>query len=135
MSNEKNVFEKIIDREIPADIVYEDNAHLAFLSIAPVTKGHLLVIPKKSYRWIYEMPDDEYTNLMVLVKNIMPKMKQILMADLIQLTVVGEEVPHVHVHLFARNEGQIQMDPPKTAYADAKEKHEYANKIKKEIMG
>ena len=49
---EKTIFEKIIDREIPADIIYEDEKIIAFLDAFPFEKGHLLVVPKKSYKFV-----------------------------------------------------------------------------------
>ena len=54
----KTIFEKIIDREIPADIIYEDDNSLAFLDINPVTKGHTLLISKDPYPWMTDVPDE-----------------------------------------------------------------------------
>ena len=54
------VFCKIIKKEIPASVVYEDEKTLAFLDINPYAKGHLLVIPKKHSKWLWDMPENEY---------------------------------------------------------------------------
>ena len=68
---EKTIFEKIIDREIPASIVYEDDNFLSFLDIQPVNKGHLLIVTKKPYRWMQDVPDDILSEAFVLTKKIL----------------------------------------------------------------
>lgn len=96
------IFEKIIQREIPASIVYEDSVHIVFLDINPVTKGHLLVVPKKVYPWIQDMPESEYLDLMRLVKNIITPLKNTTDSDYVHIVVEGKDVPHVHVHMIPR---------------------------------
>ncbi|MFA7257379.1 MAG: HIT domain-containing protein, partial [Kiritimatiellales bacterium] len=61
-----NIFEKIINREIPASIVYEDDDTLAFMDIGPIIKGHTLVIPKICYETVTETPDDVLAKLMLV---------------------------------------------------------------------
>lgn len=125
---EKNIFEKIIDKEIPAAITYEDENHLAFLDITPVAKGHTLVIPKKNYRWIQEMPNVEYLELWQKAREIMTEMKTRLTCDYVQLSVVGEEVPHVHIHLIPRMLDDRLPDFPRTEYKEG-EMEEFREKL------
>lgn len=100
--NEKTIFKKIIDKEIPAYVVYENEKFLAFLDILPVAYGHTLVVPKSEFRWVEELPDDLMAELFIEVKNLIKILKKNLPCDYVQISVVGEEVPHVHVHLIPR---------------------------------
>jgi len=96
------IFSKIIAREIPAEIVYEDGNVIAFLDIAPVSKGHTLVVPKKEYRWFYDVPAELAGELFVASQKISRALKNATGADFVQLSIVGDEVPHVHIHLIPR---------------------------------
>jgi len=100
--SEKTIFKKIIDKEIQASIIYESQKCLAFLDIMPVAYGHVLVVPKEEYRWIQDLPDELYTTLFLETKKIIQTMKKALACDYIQISVVDEEVPHVHIHLIPR---------------------------------
>lgn len=100
--SEKTIFKKIIDEEIPASKVYENESVVAFLDISPVSFGHTLVIPKKEYVWIQDMPDDELATLFIEAKKVLKGIKQALSCDYVQISVVGKDVPHVHVHLIPR---------------------------------
>lgn len=97
---EKTIFQKIIDREIPADIAYEDDICIAFLDNTPVKKGHLLFISKKPYPWIEQVSDEELVHMTLITKKIVLAMKSDLSADYVQVTVMGTEVPHFHIHLI-----------------------------------
>lgn len=96
---QETIFEKIANHTIPAKIVYEDSKHIAFLDISPFEKGHTLVIPKKKYERITDMPDEEYINLQKIAIKIAKNMKKVLGKNIGTL-VYGEDVPHVHIHLF-----------------------------------
>lgn len=100
--SEKTIFKKIIDKEIPAQIVYENDSFIAFLDIMPVAYGHILVIPKEEYRWVQDLPDNLLADLFIETKKIIKGMKQALSCDYVQVSIVGEEVPHAHVHLIPR---------------------------------
>ena len=97
------IFCKIAHHETPANIVYEDENFLAFLDINPVRKGHLLLIPKDHYPWMQDLPDALLSESFILVKKLMVALKQALSADYIQVSVVGKDVPHFHIHLMPRN--------------------------------
>ncbi|HEY6020228.1 MAG TPA: HIT domain-containing protein [Candidatus Paceibacterota bacterium] len=102
---ENCVFCKIVAGDIPSNKVYEDNQVIAFLDIHPKGPGHTLVIPKEHYRWFEEMPEDLYTHVFKVVRDLSIKMKQ-GGADHVQVGIVGKDVPHVHVHLIPRQPGQ-----------------------------
>ena len=94
-----NVFSKIIRGEIPCYKIYEDDKNLAFLDIAPESKGHTLVIPKVDVDKVYELEDADYDALFHAVKKIAKHMEEVLGARII-IKVVGTDVPHAHVHLM-----------------------------------
>ena len=103
---EKTLFQKIVDREVPADIIYEDEKHLAFLDISPFEKGHVLVIPKFPYETIFEMPENDYLDLQRVVYKIVDKIQYEFGGGLNILQnnfpIAGQIVPHVHFHLIPR---------------------------------
>ena len=94
-----SVFTKIVNGEIPCYKIYEDEKTLAFLDINPETPGHTLVIPKKEVDKIYELDDEDYTALMQTVKKLSAHMEKVLGARTIW-KVIGNDVPHAHVHLL-----------------------------------
>ena len=109
------IFEKIVNREIDANIIYEDNDIIAFLDIAPISIGHTLVIPKKPYKDIYELPDDIIGKLFKVVKDLSIKLKKTFNADGINLINnnekrAGQVVFHYHVHIIPRfNDDKIDL--------------------------
>lgn len=99
-----SIFTKIINREIPADIFYEDDKYIAILDINPIRDGHILVIPKKEVDYIFDLSEVEYLDLMRISRIVADKLseKLKLKTDLkrIAMVVEGLQVPHVHVHLI-----------------------------------
>lgn len=126
------IFSKIIRREIPATIVYEDDESIAFMDIAPVSKGHLLLIPKDHYQWMQEVPDELLGRLFVKTKKLMLAMKAGLSCDYVQISVVGKDVPHFHIHLMPRFYDD-NLHGWRTGSYDDGEMETFANKIKAEI--
>ena len=101
------IFCKIVAKEIPATVIYEDNDVLAFMDIGPIIKGHTLVISKKHYDSITETPDDILSRLHVVAKQISKAQMNGLGADGVNImqnngTAAGQEVPHIHVHVIPR---------------------------------
>lgn len=96
--SEKNVFEKIIDKEIPAHIVHEDDNFLVFLDHMPEAPGHCLVIPKTPARWVWGV--ERYDEYWQLARTISKALQQAFGTDFIISKVIGDEVPHAHIHLF-----------------------------------
>lgn len=98
--NEPSIFTRIINGEIPAHKVYEDDRTLAFLDIHPSRPGHTLVIPKVEVARIEDLSDDDYVDLMKSVQKVMRRQAEVFGADYrICLKVIGFDVPHVHVHV------------------------------------
>ncbi len=99
-----SIFTKIINREIPAYIVAEDDKHIAFFDIFPNAKGHTLVVPKQEIDQIFEMSEQAYLDLMQFARKVAKAQEQVFTgAKRIGMAVVGLEVPHVHVHLIPLN--------------------------------
>jgi histidine triad (HIT) family protein len=101
------VFEKIIAGEIPANKIYEDENTFAFLDADPINPGHTLVVPKKPYKNIYEIPASEFNQIMQTVRRLAPKIKQAVSAEGINIGInndpaAGQEVMHLHVHIMPR---------------------------------
>ncbi len=101
------IFEKIIEREIPAYIIYEDDDVISFLDISQATPGHTLVVPKKPYPNIYEMPEDLLAKTMKVAQKIALALKVSLNPDGLNILnntneVAGQTVFHFHIHLIPR---------------------------------
>lgn len=118
---EDTVFAKIIRRELPADIVYEDNDTIAFLNIAPNTPGHTLVVPKNFCRNLLDMDDATAEALIRSVKNVAQAIKKALSADGITIKMNneaagGQLVFHAHMHVIPRHENDDYASGPKGPY-------------------
>lgn len=123
------IFSKIIRREIPATIIYEDDESIAFLDIHPVAKGHTLLIPKEPYQWMQDVPDELLAKMFLKTKKLMFAMKEGLSCDFVQVSVVGQDVPHFHIHLIPRYIDDSIPQAPTTEYQE-NEMHHFADKIK-----
>jgi histidine triad (HIT) family protein len=99
-----SIFTKIINREIPAYIVAEDDKHIAFLDIFPNAKGHCLAIPKNEVDKIFDLSELEYVDLMQFARKIAIAQEKVFDCQRVGMAVIGFEVPHVHVHLIPLNE-------------------------------
>ena len=99
-----SVFTKIINGEIPAYKIAEDENFLAFLDVNPNTKGHTLCIPKREINKIFDIEDDLYLGLMAFAKKIAIALEKTIPCKRIGMTVIGLEVPHAHIHLIPLNE-------------------------------
>ena len=100
-----SIFTKIINRDIPAYIVAEDDKHIAFLDIFPNALGHTLVVPKKEVDKIFDLSEQDYLNLMQFSRKVAKAQEKVFTgAKRIGMAVIGLEVPHVHVHLIPLNE-------------------------------
>ncbi len=99
-----SIFTKIVNGEIPAYKIAEDDNYLAFLDVNPNAKGHTLCIPKKEIDKIFDMEDELYLGLMKFSKMIAIALEKTVPCKRIGMAVVGLEVPHAHVHLIPLNE-------------------------------
>lgn len=92
------IFCKIAEEKIPSHKVYEDESFLAFLDIHPQKPGHSQVIPKKHYRWVWDVPGlPEYFKTCGKIAKAMQKAFQ---TDMVQSRIIGDEVPHAHIWLI-----------------------------------
>jgi len=113
------IFTKIFAGEIPCQKVWEDEHHLALLDIRPVRPGHTLVVPKREVSYLFDLEPAEYTALWEAVRTVEAKLKAKTGCKRVVITVIGWEVPHVHVHLIPTDElGDVGMPPPYEMSAD-----------------
>ena len=98
-----SIFTRIINDEIPAYKIAEDENYLAFLDVNPNAKGHTLCIPKREIDQLFDMESDEYQGLMNFSRRIAIALKKAIPCKRVGMAVVGLEVPHAHVHLIPLN--------------------------------
>ncbi len=92
------VFCKIVKGDIPSHKVYEDRDFFAFLDIHPHTPGHTQVIPKKHYRWVWDVPNvGEYFEV---VRKIAVAQQKAFNTDWILSRIIGDEINHAHIWIF-----------------------------------
>lgn len=97
------IFCKIAQGDVPSEkVTHEDGRIASFLDIHPVRPGHTLVVPSEHYTWFWELPDDLASDLFKVARRLAPELKEKYGADYVQLSIVGKDVPHVHVHLIPR---------------------------------
>ncbi len=93
------IFSRIAAGEIPSYKVAEDEKHFAFLDINPVAPGHVLVIPRKENDYIFDLPEQDYLDLMAFARRVAEAQKKALPCKRVGVAVIGLEVPHTHIHL------------------------------------
>ena len=98
-----SIFTKIITGEIPSYKVAENEDFIAFLDINPNAKGHTLVVPKKEENKIFDLSKEAYSNLMDFSYRVAKALEKAVPCKRIGMSVIGLEVPHVHVHLVPTN--------------------------------
>jgi histidine triad (HIT) family protein len=94
-----SIFTRIINREIPAHILREDDDFLAFLDVRPIREGHSLVIPKEEVPDIWDLPESVLGGLHPFARPVAHAIQQVTQATRVGMVVIGLEVPHAHVHL------------------------------------
>lgn len=94
------IFCKIVEGKIPSFNVYMDKDFEAFLDITPLNPGHVLVIPKDHYRWVWDVPD--VGAYFEVARKIVKAMKKALGTDWVTAVVIGQQVPHAHIQLIPR---------------------------------
>ena len=137
MSND-TIFTKIINREIPAEIIYEDDEFISFLDIKPTNEGHSLVVPKVVYENYFDMPDETLEKFSLVIKKVAKAVKKALSADGINLIMnngkeAGQIIFHAHMHIVPRFSGDgFRPWPGKDV--TPKELKKTAEKIKGKII-
>lgn len=109
-----SIFTKIISREIPAEIIAEDENYIAFLDIMPLVKGHVLVVPKKEIDYIFDLEPEVLSGLHVFAQKVAKAIDKTVKCTRVGVAVIGLEVPHVHIHLVPlRTMDDINFTRPK----------------------
>lgn len=98
-----SIFTRIINGEIPSYKVAENETCLAFLDIAPLKKGHVLVVPKSEVDNIFDLDSKQYIQLFEFAKKVAKAIQTSIPCKRISLQVIGLEVPHAHIHLIPIN--------------------------------
>ena len=129
------VFCRIVKGELPSSKVYENDKVLSFLDISPVNKGHALVIAKKHYKTIMDVPDDLLKEVIVAAKRVSKAVMDATGAGGISIAlsnheVAGQAVPHAHFHVIPRFQGDGLKLWPQGEYSEGEMK-EFAEKIRK----
>jgi len=138
MTDTETIFSKIIRKEIPAEIVYEDDDVLAFLDIAPNNPGHTLVIPKKPTRNLLTIDRESWAKVMEVVRMLAPMIQEAVGAEGINIMmnnepVAGQIVFHAHVHIIPRFKDDGYKHWPGAKYKEG-EMAEVGRKIR-EVIG
>lgn len=127
-----SIFSKIVNGEIPCYKIDENDKCLAFLDINPNSFGHTLCILKREEDYVFDLDDDEYISLMNFSKKIARALVKSVTCDRIAMSVVGLEVPHVHVHLIPINTMQ-DLDFSNNLNLEKDSFEEVCNKIKSNL--
>ncbi|PXV68037.1 histidine triad (HIT) family protein [Dysgonomonas alginatilytica] len=108
------IFSKIIKGEIPCYKIAENDSFFAFLDIRPMTKGHVLVIPKHETDYLLDLDDQILSEMIVYSKKIAKAIQKAVPCKRIGLMVIGMEVPHAHIHLIPINaEKDMNLSNPR----------------------
>ncbi|MFM2136193.1 MAG: hypothetical protein RL021_1593 [Bacteroidota bacterium] len=97
------IFTRIVNGEIPAYKVAEDDRYLAFLDISPLSPGHTLVIPKTETDYIFDIESEEYAGLWLFARRVSSAVEKAVPCKRVGVAVIGLEVPHAHIHLIPMN--------------------------------
>ncbi len=128
-----SIFTKIISGEIPCYKIAENDDFFAFLDINPNAKGHTLCIPKKEVNKIMDLDEETYLGLMAFSRKIGRALEKAVACKRVGMTVIGLEVPHVHVHLIPLNDMKDATFQQKVAFTDVEFKA-IAESIKAELL-
>jgi histidine triad (HIT) family protein len=128
-----SIFTRIIQGEIPAYKVAENNDFIAILDVFPLVEGHVLVIPKKEIDNIFDLEPEELQELFAFSQTVAKAIEASYDCKKVGMAVIGLEVPHAHIHLLPINEaGDINFTKPKLQLS-ADELMNIQEKIKKAL--
>lgn len=137
MKKDDCVFCKIVNGEIPCYTIYEDKEVLSFLDINPYCNGHVLIIPKKHSRWLWDLKPEEYKKVNEKVHFLAKKLREVFETEWVEEVVAGIGVEHTHIHLMPRkfDDGlgelpQVPLNPKPTNEEMKKIQEKIAKKIK-----
>lgn len=98
-----SIFTKIMNGEIPGQIVAKNEHAVALLDIRPLTRGHTLVVPRQEVDYLFDLDDATYQQLHLFAKRVAIALRQAVPCRRIATAVIGLEVPHAHIHLIPIN--------------------------------
>jgi diadenosine tetraphosphate (Ap4A) HIT family hydrolase len=129
------IFCKIVQKQAPSSILYEDDTVIAFLDIKPASEGHTLVIPKEHYEGIFDIPSELLGKVHQTTKKLAIAAKQALNADGINIIqqngrAANQEIFHLHVHIIPRHHGQKMKTIQELQITEHKQLNIIAEKIK-----
>ena len=132
------IFCKIVNNEIPSTKIYEDDEILSFMDINPNNKGHCLVIPKKHYETIIDIPEEILKKLIIKTQEVSKSVMDATSCHGFNIVMnnkkaSGQLVPHAHFHIIPRFENDNVSSEWKTTKYNENEMQEYANAIKKKL--
>ena len=132
------IFTKIINREVPADIVYEDDTVIAFLDISPIRKGHALIIPKKESVNIFDTDPEIFAHMAKVGQKIAKALMIAVKAKGVNIHMnngheAGQDVPHAHLHVIPRFHRREAFKSPEHESYSKDEATQLANTIKMSI--
>jgi histidine triad (HIT) family protein len=109
-----SIFSKIIQGEIPAYKIAENDLFIAFLDIFPLQKGHVLVVPKIEVDKVFDLPNQFLSELLIFAKPIAKAIEDSFPCNRVGMVTVGLEVPHAHLHLIPINQAaDLDFSNPK----------------------
>lgn len=132
------IFSKIINREIPAEVIYEDDLTLVFLDIRPINPGHALVIPKQAFENIFDGDVETLGHMMQIAQRVGQAMVRAGLAEGINLimnngSAAGQEVWHAHIHVIPRFNMDNALPKPNHTEMTALAMKDLASKLTKEL--
>jgi histidine triad (HIT) family protein len=138
MNENSCIFCRIAQKQVPANRVYEDEKVLAFLDIRPLNEGHTLVIPKAHYENIFDVPQELNAYIHGVTKQIAIAVKKATNADGISIIqqngkAANQDIPHLHVHVIPRYEGQKMPSFSETSEANREQLSQTAVKIRNHL--
>jgi histidine triad (HIT) family protein len=99
-----SIFTRIIEGEIPAYKVAENEKFYAFLDINPLAQGHTLVVPKREVDYIFDINEECLAEMVVFAKHVAHAIEKVVPCKRVGVAVIGLEVPHAHIHLIPLNQ-------------------------------
>jgi histidine triad (HIT) family protein len=138
VNNDSCIFCRIVHKQVPASYVYEDEKVIAFLDIKPLNEGHTLIIPKVHYENIFDIPQELNAYLHGITKQVAIAVKKATKSDGISIIqqngkAANQDVPHLHVHIIPRYNGQKMPSFSKTLESDKEKLNQTAEKIRNQL--
>lgn len=98
-----SIFTRIINREIPAYVIAENEQFIAFLDAFPIQEGHTLVVPKKEIDNFFDLKEEEVSDISVFAKRVANAISAVFSCQKVTMSIIGLEIPHAHIHLIPIN--------------------------------